>query len=351
MGIFLTLLLFFVLFYLSLRQIFKNLYGLEPVEENERWASSILLVGSISILFCLCISDALPFCLALELAALYPLTSSVIPVSWSKTAAVMSTSLQAVCSVAIFVANHMLHVPIPSFLLHYMPVAVCCVVAVMFLYSIYSRLIDIKLVMRSGSVWTMVCLSVDAVYMVMILLSAVMTACGSAFMVSLLMATEVVALGIRIRKSSVFVVLVNLERRIVESMKVSQVDFVGETPGTDQLYKNIYERLLRYFDLHKPYLNNELTINDIVEVVFTNKLYISKAINHCTGRNFCQFVNYYRVTHAVALFREDPQLKVIELTSRSGFNSTTSFSAAFKLYMGEKPGDWCRKERVRLSKK
>ena len=134
-------------------------------------------------------------------------------------------------------------------------------------------------------------------------------------------------------------------------MKVSQVDFVGETPGTDQLYKNIYERLLRYFDLHKPYLNNELTINDIVEVVFTNKLYISKAINHCTGRNFCQFVNYYRVTHAVALFREDPQLKVIELTSRSGFNSTTSFSAAFKLYMGEKPGDWCRKERVRLSKK
>ena len=351
MGFFLTLLLFLVLFYLSLRQIFKNRYGLEPVEENAKWTSAILLVGSVSLLCCLCASDALPFCLALELAALYPFSSSVIPVSWSKVAAVISVSVQVVSSAVILVASQMLNISLPLFLFHHMPVAVCFIVAVLFMYSIYYRLIDISHVMRTGSIWAMVCLSVDAVYMVMILLTAVAMAYGAVVLVSLLMATEVVALAIRIRKSSVFVILGNLERKIVESMKISQVDFAGETPGSDQLYKNIYERLLRYFDMHKPYLNNELTINDIVEVVFTNKLYISRAINHCTGRNFCQFVNYYRVTHAVALFREDPQLKVIELTNRSGFNSTTSFSAAFKLYMGEKPGDWCRKERARLSKK
>ena len=134
-------------------------------------------------------------------------------------------------------------------------------------------------------------------------------------------------------------------------MKVSQSEFAGESPGTISLYNNIYERLLEYFEKRQPYLNSELTINDVVDVVLTNKLYISKAISHCTGRNFCQFVNYYRITHAVKLFRENPMLKVVELSAKSGFNSTVSFSAAFRLYMGENPGDWCRKERARLSKK
>ena len=151
--------------------------------------------------------------------------------------------------------------------------------------------------------------------------------------------------------SSLFVVFVRHERRIIESMKVSQAEYTGASPGTATLYNNIYERLLEYFEKHQPYLNSELTINDIVDTVFTNKLYISKAISHCTGRNFCQFVNYYRITHAVKVFRENPQLKVVELAGKSGFNSTTSFSAAFRLFMGESPGDWCRKERARLSKK
>ena len=68
-------------------------------------------------------------------------------------------------------------------------------------------------------------------------------------------------------------------------------------------------RVIDYFDTSRPYLNHELTINDIVNVLFTNKLYISKAISAYTGRNFCQFVNYYRVTYAVELFRKDTSCK------------------------------------------
>ena len=96
------------------------------------------------------------------------------------------------------------------------------------------------------------------------------------------------------------------------------------------------------------YLNSSLTINDVVKVVFTNKLYISRAISQFTGRNFCQFVNYYRVTYSVRTFRDNPALKVAELALMSGFNSVVSFSMAFRLYMGESPSDWCRKERSRL---
>ena len=96
---------------------------------------------------------------------------------------------------------------------------------------------------------------------------------------------------------------------------------------------------------------NELTINDIVKVTFTNRLYISRAISQFTGRNFCQFVNYYRVQHSIQIFRENPDLKVAEMAMYSGFNSTVSFSMAFRLYMSECPSDWCRKEKLKLNRR
>ena len=133
-------------------------------------------------------------------------------------------------------------------------------------------------------------------------------------------------------------------------MKISHADNAQESAGTIMLYKNIYDRVLDYFIECKPYLNPNLTINDVVEVVFSNKLYISKAISQCTGRNFCQFVNYYRIMYAVEMFRSDTNLKVLELATKSGFNSVVSFGMAFRLYMGEKPGDWCRREKFRLEK-
>lgn len=54
--------------------------------------------------------------------------------------------------------------------------------------------------------------------------------------------------------------------------------------------------------------------------------------------------------YAVELFRSDPTLKVLELATKCGFNSVVSFGMAFRLYMGEKPGDWCRREKFRLEK-
>ena len=133
-------------------------------------------------------------------------------------------------------------------------------------------------------------------------------------------------------------------------MKISHVEVANDAVKEDGHYRDIYERVMAYFDEYLPYLNSELTISDVVKVVFTNKLYISRAISKYTGRNFCQFVNYYRVTYSVNLFRKNPDLKILELANASGFNTVASFSMAFKLFMNENPSDWCRKERMKLIK-
>ena len=136
------------------------------------------------------------------------------------------------------------------------------------------------------------------------------------------------------------------ETRILESLKISQVEMAnGVKPDA---YRDLYDRILEYFETERPFLNNNLTMNDIVKVVFSNKTYISRVISLYTGRNFCQFVNYYRVAYAMERFRDNPSLRVAEMAMKSGFNSVVSFNMAFRLFMNENPSDWCRRERQRI---
>lgn len=347
--------LFSVLVYFALKQITKRRYSMENSEQEAVWSGYVMIASAVAMVCNLCNGpssiQSIPFYLSMTLAGLYPLSSSVVPGPWSKVTAIVLAVLQILFAVLAVLLRYFMEYRFGHDLYHYLARSACCLSALLFIFSVYHKVRDVKSVMKAGSVWTVVCTYVDAVYVMLLMLVSLVLPVLNIYVMISVMALLVVALAVRLMNSSLFVIFTRHERRIIESMKVSQAEFAGESPGTASLYSNIYERLLDYFEKHKPYLDSELTINDIVDVVFTNKLYISKAISHCTGRNFCQFVNYYRITHAVKLFRGNPQMKVVELAGKSGFNSTTSFSTAFRLYMGESPGDWCRKERVRLSKK
>jgi AraC-like DNA-binding protein len=355
MFIILTSLLLSLLCFLALKHTANKQSGVEEKVLDAKWFQFVMLASAAALACNLANGtyslDAMPFYLSVTVASLYQLSSSVIPVLWSKITVIILMSSAVLVSVFSLTASIVFDYQIQNSLLQILSRSVFCIVAFIFIFSVYYRISDVKNVMKAGSVWTVVCTYVDAVYVILLLLVALIISIMNVYVVIVVMTFLLMFLGIRIMNSSVFVVFTRHERRIIESMKVSKAEFVGESPGTSTLYKNIYERILIYFEKHQPYLNSELTINDIVDVVYTNKLYISKSISHCTGRNFCQFVNYYRITHSVKIFRDDPQLKVVELAGKSGFNSTTSFSAAFRLYMGENPGDWCRKERARLAKK
>ena len=235
------------------------------------------------------------------------------------------------------------------------------IISLAFFLGMSLRVREIRQVIQKGNVWSSVCLTVDVIYLMAIvmyitalLISAIVSlpiAKVVAGVVSLLMSGEMAALGLRVSTDSLFVLWRKQERRIVESMKISHADVTQDTSKADGMYKDIYTRLVSLFEEEKIYLNSELTINDIVKQIFTNKLYISRAISQFTGRNFCQFVNYYRVLHSIQLFHDNPKLKVIEMATQSGFNSTVSYSMAFRLYMGECPSDWCRKEKLKLKRR
>lgn len=232
--------------------------------------------------------------------------------------------------------------------------------AVFFVVQMFRRVDDVHAVMMSGTVWSCLCLSVDAVYllfslsivmgcMVFVLVTEMYSGLHVVLAV-ILLGAELAALGLRVFLGSVFVFRQKREMLIVESMKVSQMECNASNPRKDEIYKDLYERVVLHFEMDRPYLDGALTINDVVKVVYSNKVYISRAIGHYTGCNFCQFVNYYRVIYSMDLFREKPTLKVTELAEMSGFNSTVSYATAFRLFMNETPSEWCRKERTKLLK-
>jgi AraC-like DNA-binding protein len=104
-------------------------------------------------------------------------------------------------------------------------------------------------------------------------------------------------------------------------------------------------RICACFELEKPYLNPDLTLNDVAGMLRSNRSYISKAINTSTGATFFQFVNRYRALHAAELIRESGEMKfTLETIARqSGFNSMTTFYTFFKKEKGCTPGDYIRK--------
>lgn len=211
--------------------------------------------------------------------------------------------------------------------------------------------LDVKTVMKQGTVWMIVTLAVDVVYLLFVIISSALWQVGAEGLGVIVMTGLAVAMEIRIMTDSEFVIWRKQERIIIESMKVTSVTSTIDGSRIDDVYKDLYERITALFEAEKPYLNNNLTIVDIVRQLYSNKLYISRAISQFTGRNFCQFVNYYRVMHSIDCFRNNPEYKIHELASQSGFNSIVSYNMAFRLFMGENPSEWCRREKSNIIKK
>ena len=104
----------------------------------------------------------------------------------------------------------------------------------------------------------------------------------------------------------------------------------------------LFERVEAYMQKEKPYLDDMFTMTQLATEMMTNKSMLSKTINDISGKNFCRYVNSYRIQHAVSLMKSDSRLRVGELSLMSGFHSVASFNMAFKLVMNDTPSEYMR---------
>ena len=127
-------------------------------------------------------------------------------------------------------------------------------------------------------------------------------------------------------------------------------ELLPEPAQEDAALQLIQERLVSYFQEKKPYLKPDLKINDVALAVFTNKTYVSRVLNESMNMNFNQYVNSFRIREAQRIYRENPGLKMNELSEMCGFRTIPSFYKAFRDNVGDSPANWCRGCRSEIKK-
>jgi len=114
-------------------------------------------------------------------------------------------------------------------------------------------------------------------------------------------------------------------------------NFEGQQPAGTILagaQRKILEKVNLLFDEKKIYLNSDLNIIDIVNMVGTNRTYISSVINQQYNQNFCTFVNGYRIEELKRVLQENPGFTNEILSEKCGFGSVISLKRAVSARTG-----------------
>ena len=92
------------------------------------------------------------------------------------------------------------------------------------------------------------------------------------------------------------------------------------------------ERIIALVENDKIYLQPDLKLDDLAQMMHTNRTYIYQAVNQQMGISFNEFINRYRIAHAKRLMASDPTLSMNDVALHSGFASLSSFYRNMKKY-------------------
>jgi AraC-like DNA-binding protein len=107
---------------------------------------------------------------------------------------------------------------------------------------------------------------------------------------------------------------------------------------TDLRKKDIKKTILGFFKQEKPYLNPDLNLQRLSELLDIPKHHLTEVLNTEIGKNFFQFVNAYRIEAVKQALAEKDNLYSIEAIGYDcGFSSKSSFFTVFKKTTGLTP--------------
>ena len=106
----------------------------------------------------------------------------------------------------------------------------------------------------------------------------------------------------------------------------------------------LYDQLKQLLETDKLYLNPELSLKTVADLLNTNTKYLSQVVNHQASINFQQFVNLYRVKEAKHKIVKDSfsNLTLYGIALQCGFKNKSTFYKVFKEVTGFTPKDFVR---------
>ena len=130
-----------------------------------------------------------------------------------------------------------------------------------------------------------------------------------------------------------------------EIIQINEEEHSGEMKRKivpDSEVESLKLKLSELMKLQKPYLDSELNLIKLSELINMTPHHLSYVINTGFNENFFSFINTYRVEKAKELLvkKEMNKLSMLGIAFESGFNSKTSFNTTFKKITGQTPSDF-----------
>lgn len=116
----------------------------------------------------------------------------------------------------------------------------------------------------------------------------------------------------------------------------------GMTAAAEAL---IGQRLAQRMQTQRDHLESDLTLAELAGRIGTSPQLLSQYLNHRLGLSFFDYVNGLRVAEVQTLLADPARAKtpVLDLAFEAGFNSKSTFNAAFRRVCGMTPSEWRRR--------
>jgi AraC-like DNA-binding protein len=143
-----------------------------------------------------------------------------------------------------------------------------------------------------------------------------------------------------LRDPEIFSVMLEKE----SSLSASMPKYAGSGLNEEDR-KRILEQLKQYMENKRPYLEPELTLEQLAGQLFVRPKILSQVINESLQQNFFDFINRHRIEAAKKMLTNpaDKKITVLEVLYEVGFNSKSSFNTIFKKHTGLTPSEFKKK--------
>lgn len=131
------------------------------------------------------------------------------------------------------------------------------------------------------------------------------------------------------------------QKQLFETEVIPDISPLVQTYDVSELDPD-KQRLISYIEKDKPYLNPDLSLQDIAGALELHPKQVSRILNEAIGQNFFTFINQYRVNEVIAQMQssENDHLTLLGIGLQSGFNSKTTFNTVFKKLVGKTPSEF-----------
>jgi len=132
-----------------------------------------------------------------------------------------------------------------------------------------------------------------------------------------------------------------------DEIEKEEIKYKGSSLNDDAKRK-LKVKLRIYLEKEKPYLNNELKLDDLTQALDTNRQYLSQIINETYNQNFFTLINNLRIEESKKMFfnKKHKQLSIMGVANSVGFNSKSTFNTLFKKYTGLTPSQFIKENEL-----